>query len=154
MRRYDEAGNESRKTLELEPNFAPAYTLLGWAHLRRNLYEQAVVEFEKAIDLSGDSLQNRAAIAYAYGMAGQRAAALHILEQLKEQSRGSSALSYQAAVVYAGLGNREKALECLNGAYESTHDKWLGLLKVEPSFDPLRADPRFKRLLRRLNLPE
>jgi TolB-like protein/Tfp pilus assembly protein PilF len=154
MRLYGEALDEARKTLELEPNFAPAHTLLGWACLRRNLNEQATVEFQKALDLSGDSMQDRAAMAYAYAISGQRAAALQALEELKKRSQHSSALSYQAAVVYAGLGKKEQALESLKEAYEGPHDKWIGLLKVEPSFDPLRSDPRFRRLLRRLNLPE
>lgn len=152
-RLYDEARDESRNTLELDPNFAPAYTLLGWASVRKNLLEEAIAEFEKAIDLSGDRTANQVGIAYARAMAGQRVEALRILDELKNRPKPASVPSYQMAVIYVGLGEKERALESLEKAYEEEHDKWLGFVKVDPSFDPLNSEPRFKRLLARMNFP-
>ncbi len=152
-RLYDEARDESRKTLELDPNFAPAHTLLGWASVRKNLFEEAITEFEKAMDLSGDRAANRVGITYARAMAGQRVEALRMLDELKNRSKPASVPSYQMAVIYIGLGEKERALESLEKAYEEEHDKWLGFVKVDPSFDPLNSESRFKRLLRRMNLP-
>lgn len=152
-RLYDEARDESRNTLELDPNFAPAHTLLGWAAVRKNLLEEAITEFEKAIDLSGDRTANQVGIAYARAIAGQRVEALRILDELKNRSKPTSVPSYQVAVIYVGLGEKERALESLEKAYEEEHDKWLGFVKVDPSFDPLNSEPRFKRLLGRMNFP-
>jgi len=153
-RLYDEAIAKAQGTLELDPDFAPAHSLLGWAFLRKNRYGEAIAEFQKAAALSKDKAANLSAIAYAYAKAGQRVAALKTLNELKHESEHGSVPSYQMAIVYAGLGEKEKALESLEKAYAGERDKWLGFLKVEPSFDPLRPDLRFKNLLQRMNLPE
>ena len=152
-RLYDEARAESRKTLDLDPNFAPAYTLLGWTSVRKHLFEEAIAEFQKAINLSGDSTANHVAIAYARAMAGETGKALTMLDELKKRSKYTPVSSYQMAIIYVGLGEKGMALESLEMACEGEHYKWIGFLEVDPSFDPLSSEPRFKRLLRRMNLP-
>lgn len=153
-RLYDEAIAKAQGTLELDPDFAPAHSLLGWAFLRKSRYKEAIPEFQKVTALSKYNAANLSAIAYAYSMVGLRVAALKTLNQLKHQSEHGSIPWYQMAIVYVGLGEKEKALESLEKAYVGERNKWLGFLKVEPSFDPLRSELRFKSLLQRMNLPE
>jgi eukaryotic-like serine/threonine-protein kinase len=152
-RLYDDAIAKAQGTLELDPDFAPAHSLLGWAFLREGRYEEAITELQKVTALSKYNATNLSAIAYAYSMAGQRVAALKTLHQLKHDSEHGSAPWYQTAVVYVGLGEKEQALESLEKAY-AERNKWLVFLKVEPSFDPLRSEPRFKSLLQQMNLRE
>lgn len=152
-RLYDEAIAKAQGTLELDPDFAPAHSLLGWAFLREGRYKEAIAEFQKVTTISKYNAANLSAIAYAYSMAGQRVAALKTFNQMKHVSEHGSVPCYQTAVVYVGLGEKEQALESLEKAY-AERNKWLVFLKVEPSFDPLRSEPRFKSLLQHMNLPE
>jgi tetratricopeptide (TPR) repeat protein len=78
--------------------------------------------------------------------------ALKMLEQLQEQASGRYVPAYYIALVYDSLGRKDDAFELLEKAYEE-RSGWLVYLKVEPSFDRLRFDPRFQDLLRRMNFP-
>ncbi len=88
----------------------------------------------------------------AHSMAGRRDEALEIRDELRERSRQRYTGSGDLAVVYAALGEREQAFLWLEKAFDE-RDSWMPYLKVEPLFDPLRSDPRFQDLLRRVGLP-
>ena len=90
---------------------------------------------------------------HAYAMAGKRGEALKMLEELKQLSNRRYVPPSGMATVYVGLGEKDQAFEWLEKAYEE-RDRWLVFLKVDASLDPLRSDPRFQDLLRRMNLPE
>ncbi len=94
-----------------------------------------------------------AALGHAYGLAGRRADAIALLEQMEEASEIRHDQPYLLATVHAGLGNAEQAIEWLEKSYEA-RDWWLPFLNVEPGFDVLRSDARFQDLRRRLNLPQ
>jgi tetratricopeptide (TPR) repeat protein len=87
-----------------------------------------------------------------YALAGRRPEALEILKQLNERSKHRPVSALDRAVVYVALGNKEQALALLDEAYEQ-HEWRMLLLKAEPLYDPLRSDPRFQDLLRRMNFP-
>ena len=87
----------------------------------------------------------------AYARAGNKAEARKDLQKLIEMSRHNIG-TYEVAQVYAGLGEKDRAFEWLEKAYK-IHDKSLTFLKVDPCLDPLRSDPRFQDLLRRVGLP-
>jgi len=76
---------------------------------------------------------------------------LKILHELEEMSRHKQVASYDLALLYTGLGERDEAIEQLNRAYED-RSGFIIYLGVEPQFDPLRSDPRYTELLRRMNL--
>jgi len=152
--RYDEVMGHCRKALELDPNFVPAHELLGLAYLGKNAFEDAVKEFQEAANLSGGSDVDRVWLAYAYAKAGNIAESRKMVDRLKGQPARQRTSSYQMAIAYMGLGEKDKALDSLEQAYRDDHDKWLGFLKVEQVFESLRSDPRFKRLLRHMNFPE
>jgi serine/threonine-protein kinase len=150
--RYDEAIDQCRKALELDPKFIPAHELLGLAYLGKNAYEDAVNEYQEAAALSSGSLASQVGLAYTYAKSGNKVEAQKIVSRLRAQPGRQPTSSYQMAIAYMGLGGKEKALESLEEAHRG--EKWLVFLKVDQAFDPLRSDPRFKRLLRRMNFPE
>ena len=84
---------------------------------------------------------------------GQEAEANKVLDELKSRAKESNISSYQIALVYVGLGEKEQALQALDEALQE-HSTLLAYLKMDPRFDPLRSDPRFQELLRRVGLRE
>jgi TolB-like protein/Tfp pilus assembly protein PilF len=144
-RRYDQAISALRKALDLFPDDVNSHLQLGTIYLQKGLYEQAVVEFSTATDA-------HELLACAHAMAGRRDEALAALDELKEQSRRRYTSPGDFAVVYAALGEREQAFLWLEKAFDE-RDGWMLYLKVAPLFDPLRTDPRFQDLVRRVGLP-
>jgi serine/threonine protein kinase/tetratricopeptide (TPR) repeat protein len=145
-RQYDQAIEQERKTLELDPNFPQAHSVLGRAYLQKSMYDEAIAEFEKE---GSTGLYN---IGRAYAMAGRKAEAQKVLDQLSALSKENYIVPKNVAAIYAALGNKEKAFEWLEKSYQD-HSLAVGLgMKSFPGFDPLRSDPRFADLLRRINL--
>jgi tetratricopeptide (TPR) repeat protein len=152
-RQYDLAIEQFRKTLELDPNFTLTREYLGSAYLQKNMYLEALTEFRKAFANSPDNVFTLSELGYAYAKSGRKAEALKVLDQLNELSKRKFVPAICAIIIYVGLGEKDKVFEWLEKAYE---DRSLGgplaSLKVDPLFDPLRSDPRFADLLRRMNL--
>jgi serine/threonine protein kinase/Tfp pilus assembly protein PilF len=151
-RRFDEAIEQSRKTLEMDPNFALAHLWLGWAYEQTGRYKEASEEAKKAVTLSGGSPYYRASLGHAYAQSGMKVEAEKILEELNEVPQRMYVSPYFLAEIYTGLGENEEAFRWLERAYEERANL-LVFLKVEPKVDPLRSDPRFQDLLRRMNFP-
>ncbi|MFQ5694366.1 MAG: protein kinase [Terriglobia bacterium] len=152
-RRYDPAIEQFQRTLALDPNFVPARQDLGLAYAQKGLYDEAVAELKEARNLPGAGARGAALLAYAYAVGGETRQAVEILDELKEVSKQGRLPSYEIAAVHAALGQKEQAFAWLEKAY-GERDSWLVFVKVEPMFDPLRGDPRFQALLRRMNFPE
>jgi serine/threonine protein kinase/TolB-like protein/Flp pilus assembly protein TadD len=152
-RRYDEAIEQLRMTLDMDPTFAQGRLDLGQVYEQKKMYEQAIVEFRKAITLYGGSAPSTAALGHAYAVAGKRDEAEKVLSELKALSKQKYVSSFDVAVIYTGLGEKEQAFAWLEKAYKQ-RDGWLaGRLKVDPRLDSLRSDLRFADLLRRVGLP-
>lgn len=152
--RYDEALAQLRETLEMNPRFAPAHNRLGWAYLGAGRHEEAIREFQKAIDLSGtDDPDLLLDLGFGCAIAGQRAEATRILARLKRQHERGLIPSGAIAVLYGALGERDKAFAWLEKAYEE-HDPELTYITVGPRFEPLRHDARFPQLVHRIGLPQ
>ena len=92
-----------------------------------------------------------AELGLAYSLAGKRSEALKLLGQLKEQSKQRHVSSFNMALIYGGLGDKERALEYLDKAYEERSPS-LNMLILSPAFTSLRQDPRFIAIIRRLGL--
>jgi len=151
-RHNDEAIVAFQKTLELDSNFGFGYWALGRAYIEKGMYEKAIDVLRKSIPLSGDSPDEPAELARAYALSGRRREALAILDDLRLRSKTKKYISASLfAAIYGALGDKDQAFALLNQAYED-RDFFLVALKVEPAFDPLRSDPRFSALLKRVGL--
>ena len=151
--RYDDAIEQCRKTIEMDSNFPVAHWHLGLAYEQKGMFDDAIGELQKAITLSGSSPLMTAALGYAYAKASKRTEAKRILDELQKLSATRYVSSYELAAIYVGLGERELAFQSLERAYKerSFH---LTNLKVRPEFAPLRTDPRFHDLVRRIGLSQ
>ena len=148
--RYEQAVEEAHKGQNLDPNFFPNHQQLGWVYVQTREYDSAITAFRKAIDLKAGS-QVEADLAHAFAVSGRTADARRILGALLERSTHTYISPFDIAVVYAGLGDRDQAFAWLDKAYDERARPMLGL-KVNPRLDPLRADPRFADLVRRVGV--
>ncbi len=152
MRRFDEAIEQFKKTLEMYPNFSPAYLILSRAYAQKGMYEEAIDSFQKAREIPGYTGQP-SGLGYIYAISGERDKAEQILHALIKQKKEEFISSGRIAIIYAGLGETDKAFEWLEKACEE-HTYFVSHLKVGPQWDSLRSDPRFKALLKKMGLPE
>jgi len=151
-RRYDEGIEQLRRTIELDPNYPVTYWILGLLLRKTGAYELAIAEGEKGVKLSGGSPLMRAALAHTLGAAGRTTEALGILDDLTKLATEKYVAPYFFAGIYIGLGENDRSIEYLEKSYEE-HSHWLIYLRIDPSMDGLRDNPRFQDLLRRVGLP-
>jgi len=142
----------SLKLLELDPNYGDAYNMLGLSYLKQGRNAEAISNLEKAAELikrASFSLMN---LGYGYGVTGNRTEAIAIVQELEEKYSRKESVGQYVAGVYAGMGAKDKAFEWLERDFQNkaalTEIRW------SIPFEPLRDDPRFKDLLKRMNLPE
>jgi len=150
-RDYDLAEKQLRKTLELDSEFWLAHSFLGEVYLQKNGSEDAIATLERAVELSGGNPFALAKLGYACAVGDRENRAREILQQLEELEREGIRLSYQIALIHAGLGETDACFVWLQKAYEQRHD-FMSDLKVDPKWDPVRSDPRFAMLLKKMNL--
>jgi TolB-like protein/Flp pilus assembly protein TadD len=151
-RQYEQAIQELQTVMGLDPKFFVPYWGVGLCYEQLGRYEDAVAQLQTAIDLSGRGANGIASLGHAYGLAGRRNDAQKILAELAERSRKRYVSSYQLALVNLGLQQTDEAMTQLENAYQE-RSTLLTYLKMDPRFDPLRSEPRFKDLLRRIGLP-
>ena len=140
------------KIIELDPNFSEAYRGLGQAYLRLGRTAEAITNFEKGVELSNRGGTALMTLGYGYGVAGKRIEAISIAKELEEKYARRESKGMYVAGVYAGLGDKDKAFEWLEKAFQNKED--LGFVRWRIHYAPLRDDPRYKDLLKRMNLPE
>ncbi len=151
-RQYEQAAEQLGNSLEIEPNFPLARFFLGFAYEQQGRYADAIGEFEKASELTGGHPGALAGLGHAHALAGNRTEAQKYLARLEKDAGRRYVSPYFIALVYVGLGDTDEAFRWLDTACEHRSD-WLVHLKIEPALDPLRSDPRFDKLVRRVGLP-
>jgi TolB-like protein/Flp pilus assembly protein TadD/tRNA A-37 threonylcarbamoyl transferase component Bud32 len=151
-RRFDEAIAQCRKTLELDPAYGGARRCLAFAYAQRGAQEQAVRELERDGSGRAQPLVVLADLGYVYARAGRSNDAHRVITELTNRSAREYVTPYALALVHAGLGENDRALEWLERAGEERSPR-LVFLSVEPAFDGLRGDPRFAAFRRKLGLP-
>jgi TolB-like protein/Tfp pilus assembly protein PilF len=148
-RRYDEALEQGRRTLELDPGFALAHRIVGVAYLGTGQVSAAIQELEATARVAGSRAYVLYSLGFAYGEAGRTQDAWKVLEELEQAAQVRRDMEHSIAVVLAGLGEKDRAFAWLEEAYRN-HEGGLILLKVNSLVDPLRSDPRFEDLVRRV----
>ena len=154
-RHYDEALPHLQRAIELDPDGAFARGILASTLARMGRHSQALAESEK-LRLYAHSAEHQMealVLAYVYAVSGKPVEARKILEDFNTFSKTRYVDAFWVARVYAGLGEKDKALGYLERAYRE-HSGTMWALKMDPECDPLRSDPRFQDLLRRMNFPQ
>ena len=152
-RRWNEAIDQTRKVLDLDPNYIAGRWALARSYDCLGSYEAAIACAQDAIRLSGDNLFFITDLGHAYAAAGQREEAVRILDQLQEASEQRYVDGCFLAQICAALNQTEEALRWLEMAY-GQRASYIAYIKLDPWFDNLRSDPRFQDLLRRMNFPD
>jgi len=151
--KHDQAIEQLHKTLEIDPNFSLAHSILGNVYVSRGLFEAATEELEKAVKYSKGELVMAylAHLGQVYAASGRQREARKVLGNLLQLSRKQYVPAESIAEVYAGLGDKARALEWLEQAYEE-RSRTFFYLKVFPQWDSLREEPKFQHLVRRMGL--
>ena len=152
LHRYDEAIEQYKKAITLDPDNWPAHFYLSFTYSHKGMHEEAIAEMNRTAELQENAPLSLAGLGYVYAVAGHRDEALKILNQLQERAaHGEYVSPLGIAFIHIGLGNRDEAFTWLDRAYED-RSSGMSFLKVEPIYEPLRSDPRFTNLLRRMRL--
>src|SRR5213595_4351661 len=147
-RRYEDATTQIRKTLELDKNNAFAHSILGWCLIGKGNKTAARAEFQKATSLD-DLPWYISSLGYACAANGDRAKAEQILRDLEELSKQRYVSPANRAAVYLGLGEKEKALDWLEKAYED-RDPIFWWIDGDQLYDSVRQAPRFEALVQKV----
>lgn len=150
-RQPEKAVEQLLKTLEMDPNFALAHYFLSLAYAHLNRFPEAIVEGKKAVEISGGSSSYMSSLGWIYAQAGKDEEAKKILEELQELSKKQYISPYLIALVYVGLKENDRAFEWLEKAYEERCELLIYSKAGEP-LDPIKTDPRFSELLKKIGL--
>jgi serine/threonine-protein kinase len=151
--RYDEAISQYSKAAELDPNNPWTRWFLGRAYLFKGMPQRGIEEMETALHLSPDDPLGLGFVGYVYAVTGRRPDALKILQRLDELQKHRFVSTISRVYVYAGLGDKDKAFEWLEKAYQERSDS-LAWFKFDPESKNLRDDPRFAALMRKIGFTE
>jgi TolB-like protein/DNA-binding winged helix-turn-helix (wHTH) protein/Flp pilus assembly protein TadD len=152
-RRYDGAIQQSQNTVDLDPSFAAAHLILGESYVQQGKHKEGLDELQKATGLSGDSPLYMAQVGVALAVAGEKKEALHVIRELQDISRKRYVSPYGVAQIYAALNDKEQTYKWLDTAYRD-RAVWMSYLAVDPVFDSIRSEERFRDLLQRAGLPK
>jgi eukaryotic-like serine/threonine-protein kinase len=152
LRDYRALLDASRKSVALNPDNWVGHYFLAVAYDGLNL--EAIPEYQKAVELSQGDTDPTAGLAHAYASVGQRANVEKILRELLQRSKTQYVSPYMIATIYAGLGDKNKAFEFVEKAYQERSPDIPWFLKADLRIDNLRSDPRFQDLRRRVGLPQ
>jgi TolB-like protein/tetratricopeptide (TPR) repeat protein len=151
-RRYDETEAQARKTLEMDPRFYVAHYYLGEALQFKGKLTDATAEYQKSFESNNDPF-SLAMLGQASARQGKPDEARKVLARLRKQAKSQYVSPYALAVVLTALGDKAHAIDELEHGYDDT-GFYISLIKVDPLFDPLRGDPRFEALVRKVTIPK
>jgi TolB-like protein/class 3 adenylate cyclase/cytochrome c-type biogenesis protein CcmH/NrfG len=151
--RYAEAIAQFRATLEMDASYSLAHLWLGNSYVQNGELEHGLAEIRRAKELDPHNPDVMSGLGHTYAVAGDRDAAQRVIEELHQQSQAGYVSPYYFALIYAALGDTDQAFTLLDKAYDD-RGFYISSLRVEPMVDPLRADPRFAALLRKVGLDQ
>jgi eukaryotic-like serine/threonine-protein kinase len=148
-RDYERAIEALQRAVQGEPNFWVFHSMLGQTYLAMGRMADATSQFERTKSLSPEIPRGTAMLGFAYGKTGRQAEAQRLVDEMLSLSQKRYVSPALIAIVQIGLGNKDKAFDWLDKACTDRSD-WMIFLSTDPLFDPLRTDPRFGNLLRRV----
>lgn len=151
LRDYDSVVAHCRMALEMDQTFLLAHILLGRTYVQMKKFPEAIAEFLVAREAAPQFSLPLALLGHACGVAGRKAEAETVLTALSRMAREHYVPPHEFAAVHLGLGDREKAMEYLEKAYQE-HSSLMVYLRLEPLLDPLRGERRFLNLLEKVGL--
>jgi TolB-like protein/Tfp pilus assembly protein PilF len=154
VRQWDQAIEQLHRAIELDPTYWFSHNFLGRAYEQKRKYPEAIAEFQRALEVEKDNGEIWAGLGYAYAVSGQKAEAQKILDHLKEMSTHGWVASYNFAVIYAGLGEKDQAFTLLEQAYKDRSYYLATYFATDERLDNLRSDTRFDDLRKRIGLPK
>jgi len=154
QRDYTSLVEAGQKSVTAYPNSWQSHYFLAVGYEGSGRPAQAIPEYRRGVELSEADTDPMAGVAHASALAGKRIEAEKILRELQTQSKTQYVSPYMIAVIYADLGNKNKAFEFLEKAYKEKSPDLAYFLKADLRIDPLRSDLRFQDLLHRMNFPK
>jgi tetratricopeptide (TPR) repeat protein len=148
-RRYDEAIQQLRSTVEVDPEFYWAHRFLGIALELKGDLGGAIVEYKRALELNNDPA-GLAYVGHAEARNGRQSEAREMLARFTESAKKRYVQPYAFALIHLALGEKDQALDWLERAAQERGATYLNFIKVDPFFDPLRGDPRFEALVQKV----
>jgi TolB-like protein/class 3 adenylate cyclase/tetratricopeptide (TPR) repeat protein len=152
-RRYDDAIAECKTIPEIDPHFYFTYWCLGFAYWQKGMLEEAIAAYERGIELEPHDLTLKADLAIVYAAAGKKDRAREILEEFQEKAREDYLSAIAWAWAYMAVGDLDNTFAWLNKLYEERNPELIWM-NEHPRYDPLRGDPRFQELLRKIGFKE
>ena len=149
-RQWCQAAEQAARTLEINPTFWYARALVGMVCEQQGRWDEAIAEYQQVLDVTKEPWRAWL-LARGYALAGRHGEAREVLARLQQLARDSFLSPTLLAAVHVPLGQTDQALACLEKAVQE-RDSYLIYLKVDPKYDPLREDPRFADVLRRIGL--
>jgi TolB-like protein/DNA-binding winged helix-turn-helix (wHTH) protein/Tfp pilus assembly protein PilF len=149
---YERAVQQCRKTLEMDPNFGPAYRILGHAYSRLGRHHEAIKEMERAREFAGSTMSALPDLAYIYAVAGKQSKSRALLEEALKLSDERQNTNWNLAAIYASIGDADRTFHWLEKAL-AARDGSLIVMDVEPYFQPFASDPRYQKIAATVGLP-
>ncbi|HEX2450581.1 MAG TPA: protein kinase [Gemmatimonadales bacterium] len=150
-RRYDLAIEELRKALAMNPDFLGARLVLWWVYVAQGAYDQAISDIRREVERPGLRTVKKLTLAFACASGGNKEEATGLLWELEPKLAEDNRLALLSAMLFTALGEKDRAFEQLERAYQQ-REPGLLFLKVAPWVDPLRSDPRYAALAEKVGL--
>jgi tetratricopeptide (TPR) repeat protein len=148
---FDEATGICKKLLDLEPGFWPGHHTLAIVSMKQQHYDEALTEAEKSAELTNRSNDSLALLAHLYGRMGRRTEAESVIKELHQKYAKQDADARDLAVAYAGLDQKDQVFAWLEKSYQQ-HSRSMAVLRTEALLDPVKSDPRWNELLKRVGV--
>ena len=142
-----------QRIIDLDPNFPGCHFAIAWSYLKSGRNNEAIVEWQKALELNGRYSTTLAELGVAFAASGRTADTIGLIKELEERYAKNQAEGCDVAAVYAALGDKDKAFEWLEKDVSARNPRIVEF-RWSPTSEPLRSDPRFKDVLKRMGLPE
>jgi TolB-like protein/Flp pilus assembly protein TadD len=149
---YEAALEQCDHTIELNPHFTPAYSLLGFVQELRGEFDESAAAFQRAIQLSPQSPSLQAALGHSYALAGKKSKALSILREILDLSAKRHVSAFEVALLHFAVGQRDEGFLWFDKAFKDRCFE-LTTVRVDPRLDPVKSDPRYVALTSKLGLP-